>query len=391
MQKKYQSHSFLRTIPHLRSRLPNNSLLLRLRSQVINSVSFYFEAGGFIQTHPPLITSSDCEGAGEVFSVQTSKDGTNSYFKSPKYLTVSSQLHLEALAQSVGKVWALSPTFRAEPSETPRHLSEFYMLEAELAFSNNLTQIMDVVEQMLQAIANSLLDSRVGDELLSVQEDQAQRPTSEATISKDALRNRWLQLKEGQWPRITYSDAVQLLKRAVDTRQARFKFEPKLGAALQAEHEKFIADHVGKGGPVFITDYPKDIKAFYMSLTPGQSSDTRSEHLTVSCFDLVVPELCEIAGGSMREHNLDLLLNSMSDHGLVMQAGEDIGSGEGHGDNAANKIPESLQWYVDLRRWGSVPHGGFGLGFDRLLCYLAGVSSVRDVVTFPRWYGRCDN
>jgi asparaginyl-tRNA synthetase len=346
-----------------------------------------------VQTHPPIITSSDCEGAGEVFSVANSASNNDprgeTFFNTPKYLTVSSQLHLEALAQSVGSVWTLAPTFRAEQSDTPRHLSEFYMLEAETIFAEELNDIMNIAERLLQSVAHRLYDSRIGEELLSIADSKTHRPTSENIISSDLLQSRWLRLKDGSWPRIKYADAVELLNGAAVERKVHFKFRPEPGKNLQAEHEKYIAQTVGNGGPVFITDYPRDIKAFYMPLSPSQPSDTSSRGLTVSCFDLVVPEFCEIIGGSMREHRLDRLLASMDHHGLLKprdteEAGDPLESAQ------LARVPANLQWYIDLRKWGSVPHGGFGLGFDRLLCYLAGVASIRDMVTFPRWYGRCD-
>jgi asparaginyl-tRNA synthetase len=361
-------------MPHLRSRLPFNSLLLQLRSQVIASLTKFFEESEFVQTHPPILTSSDCEGAGEVFTVLPAPSGatdqskeTGNFFKSPKYLTVSSQLHLEALAQSVGRVWTLSPTFRAERSDTPRHLSEFYMLEAEVAFAQELEDIMSLTERMIQAVAKTLLTSRIGKELI-------ESSTAPDSINASRLQSRWEILANGGWPRIKYIDAIRLLQEASTNKDAKFKIKAEWKFGLQAEHEKYIAEKVGNGGPVFITDYPRHLKAFYMPLSPGQESITEDDELTVSCFDLVVPEVCEIIGGSMRESQLEALLNNMERHGLAKDG----------------KVAESLDWYVDLRRWGTVPHGGFGLGFDRLLCYLAGVSSIRDMVTFPRYYGRCE-
>jgi asparaginyl-tRNA synthetase len=343
--------------------------LLQLRSQVIASVTKFFEESDFVQTHPPILTSSDCEGAGEVFTVSPTSSGTanadkevGEFFKSPKYLTVSSQLHLEALAQSVGKVWTLSPTFRAEHSDTPRHLSEFYMLEAEMAFANQLEDIMSLTERMIQAIARKLLTSRVGEEL-------AESAAPSKSPGESHLQDRWEKLANGNWPRITYSDAIKVLQEASANKDAKFKTKAEWKNGLHAEHEKYIAEKVGKAGPVFITDYPRHLKAFYMPLSPGQET-AKEEELTVSCFDLVLPEVCEIIGGSMRESNLEALVDNMKRHGLAEDGG--------------------LDWYVDLRRWGSVPHGGFGMGFDRLLCYLAGVSSIRDMVTFPRYYGRCE-
>jgi asparaginyl-tRNA synthetase len=373
IQKKYQSPEFLRTLPHLRPRLPLNALLLRLRSLVTAQVTNYFAKNDFIQCHPPIITSSDCEGAGEVFTVapevpSSSQDKApkDAFFGSPKYLTVSSQLHLEALAQSVDKVWTLSPTFRAEKSDTARHLSEFYMLEAEVAFVDDLKHIMDVVENMLRAVAIELQASRTGQELL---EARAQDGEDESTsVSHSTLALRWQGLVDGPWPRITYADAIQHLKDAADQGKVQFEFSPEHQDGLQTEHERFLAEHLGRGGPIFVTDYPRSMKPFYMA--PSASSTSGQDVPTVACFDLLVPEICELVGGSMREHRLSELLESMDEHGLTPDG--------------------SLQWYLDLRRYGSVPHGGFGLGFDRLLCYLSGVSNIRDVVSFPRWHKRCD-
>jgi asparaginyl-tRNA synthetase len=334
---------------------------LRLRSQVLATATAYFEEHGFIQTHPPIISSSDCEGAGEVFSVEAGKN----FFREPKYLAVSSQLHLEALASAVGKVWSISPTFRAEKSDTPRHLSEFYMLEVECNFTDTTSAIMDDAEHLLQAIAARLVDSQLGRELLVNCE------------SSNVLQTRWRGLQKGNWPRISYSDAIKVLQR-----RDSFEFPPQLGVGLHAEHERHLAQEVGNNGPVFVTDYPRDIKAFYMA--PSNLSSA-----TVACFDLLVPDLCEIAGGSLREHRLEALLESMDRHGMLKEGGTRDTMQADELDKAS-RVPENLAWYTDLRRYGSVPHGGFGVGFDRLLCYLAGVSSVRDMVAFPRYHGRCD-
>jgi asparaginyl-tRNA synthetase len=352
-------------------------------------VTNYFARQDFVQCHPPIITSSDCEGAGEVFSIAPSvpssaikgsanhgKEHQDLFFGSPKYLTVSSQLHLEALAQSVNKVWTLSPTFRAEKSDTARHLSEFYMLEAELAFVDDLQVVMDVVEDMLRAVAIELQSSVVGQELLEAR--ARDHSIDDNSVSRDALAQRWQGLIDGPWLRITYENAIQHLKDAVEQGKTEFEFAPGHEDGLQTEHERYLAESIGRGGPIFVTDYPRNIKPFYMapsndSIVEGQTT------ATVACFDLLVPELCELVGGSMREHRLPELLQSMQDHGLESMAATNLEASDG-----------SLQWYVDLRRYGSVPHGGFGLGFDRLLCYLSGVSNIRDVVSFPRWHKRCD-
>jgi asparaginyl-tRNA synthetase len=298
------------------------------------------------------------------------------FFGSPKYLTVSSQLHLEALAQSVNKVWTLSPTFRAEKSDTARHLSEFYMLEAELAFVNDLTDVMDVVEDLLRTVATELQSSVVGQELL---EARARDQDTDATsVSQSVLAQRWRGLIEGPWPRITYDAAIQHLKDAVAQGNAEFEFAPGHEDGLQTEHERYLAEGVGCGGPVFVTDYPRNIKPFYMAPSTVSKAESQAAS-TVACFDLLVPEICELVGGSLREHRLSELLKSMKDHGLSVAT-----------DTVSDTSDGSLQWYADLRRYGSVPHGGFGLGFDRLLCYLSGVSNIRDVVSFPRWHKRCD-
>jgi asparaginyl-tRNA synthetase len=355
---------------------------------VTAEVTNYFAKHDFVQCHPPIITSSDCEGAGEVFTVapeapstpnQTSnqvKQHEDLFFGSPKYLTVSGQLHLEALAQSVNKVWTLSPTFRAEKSDTARHLSEFYMLEAELAFVDDVNVIMDVVEDMLRSVAKGLQTSTVGQELLEARtRDQEPEDTS---VSHNILAQRWQGLAAGPWPRITYDAAVQHLKEAVAQGRAEFEFAPGHEDGLQTEHERYLAESMGRGGPVFVTDYPRNIKPFYMAPSNDLTAEGQATS-TVACFDLLVPEICELVGGSMREHRLPELLKSMKEHGLQETT-----------DNSTETSDGSLQWYVDLRRYGSVPHGGFGLGFDRLLCYLSGVSNIRDVVSFPRWHKRCD-
>ncbi len=372
-------------MPHLRPRTPFNSALLRLRSDAIASLTHFFASRTFTQTHPPIITSSDCEGAGEVFTLTPASkttdlaspnDSQDSFFRSKKYLTVSTQLHLEALAQSVGNVWTLSPVFRAEESDTSRHLSEFYMLEAEMTFVNDLEKVMTLAEDMLRSLATDLFETPTVQDLLA-------RPTRVGSdlVPADQVRRRWEGLMALSWPRITYTEAIDILQKKSDL----FTHKPTWTAGLQSEHEKFLADYVGgTQKPVFVTHYPRDIKAFYMREAEQIDSIPGP---TVDCFDLLVPDLCEIAGGSMREHRLSPLLDAMNRHGVATPAGDANGdkfSGDGLGS------PGNLDWYVDLRRWGCPPHGGFGLGFDRLLCYLSGVQTVRDIVAFPRWFGRCD-
>lgn len=331
-----------------------------------------------MQSHPPIITSSDCEGAGEVFDVGTgprqqapaSAEDNCSFFRSTKYLTVSSQLHLEALAQSVGRVWTLSPTFRAERSDTARHLSEFYMLEAEVSFADAMDEVMDLVEDMLRHLTTALYPTQIGRELLYGKRPSESGLQVDPELTKE-LEHRWQGMMRESWPRITYTEAIDILKSSNEA----FEHKPQWGAGLQAEHERYIAATVGKGSPVFVTAYPKEIKPFYM-LPSAETSSAVPPGETVDCFDLLVPEVCEIVGGSMREYRYPELIQSMRSHGLLKgETEDDLGP---------------LKWYAELRQWGSVPHGGFGLGFDRLLLYLSGVGNIREIVTFPRWVERCD-
>ncbi|PGH02912.1 asparagine-tRNA ligase [Blastomyces parvus] len=419
IQKKYHSPDFLRQIPHLRLRTPFNSLLSRFRSESIFQLGQVFRSqlgSNFVQVQPPLITSSDCEGAGEVFTLapgdKIEAGETGGFFGAPKYLTVSSQLHLEAYAAELGNVWTLSPTFRAEKSDSPRHLSEFYMLEVEMNFVQSLDSLTDTVETLIRDLTKRLYESPVAEEIFT-----AKRTGESGQESVDqGLRSRWLGIMEsGKWPRITYTNAIELLQKAVESNAATFSFPPVWEEGLHLEHEKFIVDEVGKGCPVFVTHYPKKVKPFYMapsimsektSPSSGElpNNDLAQTAETVACFDLLMPEICEVVGGSIREHRLPNLIQNMREHGLIKnmhKAAPDeqsVSSSHSTEEPGSSVYPclqpgehlGSIQWYADLRRWGSAPHGGFGLGFDRYLGYLAGVSSLRDVVPFPRHFGRAE-
>ncbi|XXH01987.1 asparaginyl-tRNA synthetase [Hypoxylon texense] len=396
IQKKYQTPEYLRTLPHLRPRVPFNAALLRFRSEIITSLNTFFTDRHFIQTHTPILTSSDCEGAGEVFHVSagdptpspssplspSASKTPKSFFRRPVYTTVSAQLHLEALSQALGNVWTLSPTFRAEQSDTPRHLSEFYMLEAEMSFTDSMDSVMDLVEDMLRHICNGFGASKVKEELLFRVGDER----SSDLAAPDQIDRRWEGLTWGPWPRITYTEAIDILTNS----ETPFTHKPVWGQDLHTEHEKYIAAKVGeRNSPVFVTNYPKDIKAFYMKANDHDSSVPGA---TVDCFDLLVPDFCEIAGGSMREHRLEHLLKSMRAHGMAPPPLEPSPDGAAAEEPSQSQPAENnnLNWYLDLRRWGCPPHGGFGLGFDRLICYLSGVQTIHDTAAFPRWYGRCD-
>ncbi|KAE8153935.1 hypothetical protein BDV25DRAFT_167968 [Aspergillus avenaceus] len=401
IQKKYHSPDFLRQIPHLRVRTPFNSLLSRFRSECLYHLGNTFRSapgGGFVQVHPPLITSSDCEGAGETFTVvpreamgQQSED--EHFFRAPKYLTVSSQLHLEAYAAELGNVWTMSPMFRAEKSDTPRHLSEFYMLEAEMNFMQDLESLTDSVEHILRDLVRRLYDTPVGQEILSAKRSGESGQEQSEELGLD-LRQRWVDMMEGpRWGRMTYTEAIEKLQNAVAKGTASFEYDPTWDGGLQLEHEKYIVDVIHNGRPVFVTDYPKAVKPFYMAPSGEAASAAPGE--TVACFDLLLPEVSEVAGGSLREHRLPNIIENMREHGLIKARAPESESAP---DAEASSYPHlqpgedlgHLQWYADLRRWGTAPHGGFGLGFDRFLGYLAGVSSIRDVVSFPRYFGRAD-
>ena len=312
-----------------------------------------------------------------------------SYFRDAKFLTVSSQLHLEAFVHEHQKVWTLSPTFRAEKSDTPRHVSEFWMLEAEIR-TEDLEDVMRLVEEMIRYLVTHLDSSKMSEELILVRHTQEDEGDEEANVNAEIIRRRWKGLSQMSWPRITYSEAMHRLQSAHESKEIQFKYAPSWSTGLQLEHEKFIAADVGQGTPIFVTNYPHEIKPFYMLPSETNSTDAIGTQKTVECFDLLLPEACEVVGGSLREHRLSQLTRSMYQRNMHV-------SSKVKGFEIAKKAASSplaafgnLEWYVDLRRYGSVPHGGFGLGLDRLLGYLAGVRNIKDVVPWPRYHGRCD-
>lgn len=345
---------------------------------------------------PPIITSSDCEGAGEVFTVSSKQDSSRAkdetekdeFYRDPKFLTVSSQLHLEAFVHEHQRVWTLSPTFRAEKSDTPRHVAEFWMLEAEIR-SENLNDVMNLVEDMIRDLAGRLQETGFMEEIAYASRG-AISVDVEGTQFPELLRKRWQGLVQTSWPRITYATAIQCLHNAVESGKTKFIHEPSWVNGLQLEHEKFIVTTFGQGSPVFVTDYPREIKPFYMLPSILESRVETTQNETVACFDLLLPELCEVVGGSMREHRLQQLFQSMHDHGLNVSAAGVVGQPIKNSEMSPSREKGDLEWYTDLRRYGSVPHGGFGLGLDRLLAYLSGISNIKDVVPWPRYHGRCD-
>lgn len=303
---------------------------------------------------------------------------------------MSSQLHLEAFVPEHSRVWTLSPTFRAERSDTPRHVSEFWMLEAEVR-TESLHDVMDLVEDLIRSITIELSKLKLHEELISVKRTTESEVAGSPTAVSKFLHRRWDGLIRKPWPRITYSEAIECLHNAAESERVSFQHEPSWNDGLQLEHERFIVAELGQGSPIFVTDYPENIKPFYMLPNSQEDADAVNRQETVACFDLLLPEVCEIVGGSLREHRLQHLIRSLRKHGLSTSITTRTPDKGEHLDPSPSTNSGHLDWYVDLRRYGSVPHGGFGLGFDRFLGYLAGIPNIKDVVPWPRYYGRCDS
>jgi asparaginyl-tRNA synthetase len=349
LQKKGHTLEFLREIAHLRPRTNTFGAVFRLRNILADAVHEFFRSRGFVWVHTPVITSSDCEGAGELFTVTSldfehlpRKDGggadfSQDFFGRRAFLTVSGQLEAEFLAMSLGNVYTFGPTFRAENSNTTRHLSEFWMIEPEMAFAD-LRDDTKLAEDFFRHLCRKAVDK--GGSELSFLENQYKR------ISIDELGR----LSETPFLQMSYTDAVTELMNSKEN----FEFPVKWGSDLQSEHERYLTDKVVKG-PLIVRDYPKEIKAFYM-----RSND---DGKTVAAMDVLVPKVGEIMGGSQREERLDVLEERMRQTGIPA---------------------EDLQWYLDLRRFGSAPHAGFGLGFERLVQYITGMVNIRDVIPCPR-------
>ena len=349
LQKKRHSFEFLRTIAHLRSRTNTYGAVFRVRNACSTAIHTFFQERGFLWIHTPLITTGDCEGAGEQFAVTDLEleqiplnlDGTVDYgqdfFGQPTYLTVSGQLEAEAMALAFSNVYTFGPTFRAENSNTSRHLAEFWMVEPEMAFCN-LDGNMDLAEACLKQIFRQVLDQCPEDMAFFNQRiDTSVLATAEMII-------------DSEFERITYTEAIAHLERADRT----FEHPVAWGLDLQSEHERYLTEELVKR-PVIVTDYPKEIKAFYMRLNPDQK--------TVAAMDVLVPKLGELIGGSQREERLE---------GLEARL------------QTQNINPADYWWYLDLRRYGTVPHAGFGLGFERLVQFMTGMTNIRDVIPFPR-------
>ena len=355
LQKKRHTLEYLRTIAHLRPRTNTFSAVFRVRSVAAFAIHEFFQERGFVYVHTPLITASDCEGAGEMFRVTTmdlnnipkTEDGavdyTQDFFGKSANLTVSGQLNAESFAQAFGNVYTFGPTFRAENSNTQRHAAEFWMIEPEMAFAD-LSDYMDTAEAMIKFVIRRVLEKC-----------PAEMEFFGKFMDKE-LMDRLTNVVDNEFARITYTEAVKLLEES----GVKFDYPVSWGCDLQTEHERYLTEQHFKK-PVFVTDYPKEIKAFYMRLN--------DDGKTVAAADCLVPGIGEIIGGSQREERLSVLEARMGELGLN---------------------PEDYWWYLDLRRYGSTHHAGYGLGFERLIMYLTGVSNIRDVIPHPRTVGNAE-
>ena len=355
LQKKRHTLEYLRTMTHLRARTNTFQAVFRVRSLAAFAIHKFFQERGFVYVHTPLITGSDCEGAGEMFQVTTmdlnnvpkTEDGkvdySKDFFNKPTNLTVSGQLNGETYAMAFRDIYTFGPTFRAENSNTTRHAAEFWMIEPEMAFAD-LEDDMEIAEAMLKYIINYVLEN--------APEEMA---FFNSFVDK-GLIERLTHVANSDFARVTYTDAIKLLEEHNDA----FDYKVSWGADLQTEHERYLTEVIFKK-PVFVTDYPKEIKAFYMKLN--------EDGKTVAAVDCLVPGIGEIIGGSQREDDYDKLVARMDELGLKK---EDYG------------------FYLDLRRFGSTRHAGFGLGFERCVMYLTGMGNIRDVIPFPRTVNNCD-
>lgn len=355
LQKKRHSMEFLRSIAHLRPRANTFSAVFRVRSVAAFAIHKFFNERGFVYAHTPLITGSDCEGAGEMFRVTTldaknpplcedgSVDYSQDFFGKPTSLTVSGQLEAECMAMAFGKVYTFGPTFRAENSNTTRHAAEFWMIEPEIAFAD-LAQDMELARDMVKYVLAYVLE-QCPDEMQFFN-----------NFFDKGLIERLKALVDSEFAHVTYTEAIEILEQ----HKEQFDYPVYWGCDLQSEHERYLTEQVFKC-PVFVTDYPKEIKAFYMRLN--------DDGKTVAAMDMLVPGIGELIGGSQREERLEVL------EARIRELGMD---------------PEDYSWYLDLRRFGGTKHAGFGLGFERMIMYITGVSNIRDVLPFPRTTGTAE-
>lgn len=374
IQPKKHSMAFLRENAHLRFRTRIFGAVFRIRHGLTAAIHRFFDEKGFYNLHTPIITASDAEGAGEMFHVSSlpiddpsklpkdengKTDFSQDLFGRQTQLTVSGQLEAELGALGLSRVYTFGPTFRAENSNTSRHAAEFWMVEPEMAFFD-LTDDVDLAEEFLQAIVRELLDKYPEDlEFLRQLELDAEKDLKKEEKHEKDLIERLREVSENPFERISYTEAVERLQKSKPYKKGRFEYPVEWGVDLQSEHERHLVKKSGR--PVVITDYPKDIKAFYMRCNDDEK--------TVGAVDVLFPDIGEIIGGSQREEREDILKERMKDFGIP---------------------EESMWWYLDIRRFGSVPHSGFGLGFERMLMFLTGMNNIRDVIPFPRTPGNAE-
>ena len=354
IQPKRHTREFLREVAHLRARTNLFSAVFRIRSVAAQAIHNYFQERGYVYVHTPLITCADCEGSDQMFKISTLKfdnlplddqgkvDYSKDLFGKQAFITGSGQLHGETYAMAFGDIYTFGPTFRTENSNTKTHANEFWMIEPEMAFCD-INGLMDIEEEMLKSVIKYVLDN-CPEEI----------EFCDKFVEK-GLKQKITSLLESNFVRISHHDVIDILKQA----NVKWEFEPDYGEDIAKEHEKYITEHFN--GPVFITDWPKDIKAYYMKVNP--------DNKTVAAVDLVVPQAGELMGGSQREENLEKLLERMNEMGVDQNG---------------------IDWYLDTRRYGGCVHSGFGMGFERLIMYLTGVENIRDVIPYPRTPKNCE-
>lgn len=352
---KHHTPEYLRSHAHLRPRTNIIGAVTRVKNEAAQAVHRFFHENGFYWIHTPIITSSDCEGAGEAFRVSAfdfdripfdekgNVDFTKDFYGKEAFLTVSGQLNLEAYCEALSKVYTFGPAFRAEKSDTARHLSEFWMIEPEIAFAD-LSDLIDLAEKFLKYVFKAVLDARHEDMAFFAEH-----------VEKDCI-SRLEKMIESPFVRMDYGEVIERLQKSGQS----FEFPVEWGVDLQSEHERYLVEKIMKQ-PVAVVNYPKKIKAFYMRDNDDQK--------TVAAMDILAPGIGEIVGGSQREERYDVLKEKLAASGLE---------------------PSVYEWYLDLRRYGSVPHSGFGSGFERLICYITGMKNLRDVIPYPRWLRHLD-
>ncbi|KAI8870932.1 asparaginyl-tRNA synthetase [Ramicandelaber brevisporus] len=391
LQKKRLPLEVMRNNAHLRARSRLGSSVLRVRDATSRAIHSYFHSNKFVLVNTPILTSHDCEGGGEVFQAVTSvkaeepENDSGEFFGKPVFLTVSGQLHLEAAALGLSRAYTFGPVFRAEPSMTSRHLAEFWMVEAEAAFVSNVEELCGLASNLVRETVQSVLDTHHNDitaiaritasadiednpAINSIANKKQQTAAINGAVKESISKHLSFleRIATADHVVMSYTEAIDALQAAVSSQIATFEHPVEWGVSLKSEHERYLADIYCNNSPVCVTDYPTSVKPFYM--LPSSSSLASAGNETVACFDMLIPGLGELVGGSMREHRHVEMKHRLKEAGLN---------------------EEEYKWYLDLREYGAAPHGGFGIGFERLVRMITGVDNLRDVVPFPRTTGKC--